>query len=74
MDRLYIFLTIQKYISGIMLKHCPMDLTELTISVWGYLFKTNYIPEDGRDIEIGFKNDEDFPKDLRSQMLYPLLV
>jgi sterol desaturase/sphingolipid hydroxylase (fatty acid hydroxylase superfamily) len=45
----------------------------LTLSVWDYLFQTNYIPEDGRDIEIGFKNDEDFPKDLKSQMLYPLL-
>ena len=66
MDRLNIFLTIRKYISGIMLKHYLMDLTELTLSVWNYLFKTNYIPEDGWDIEIGFKNDEDFPKDLRS--------
>ena len=43
----------------------------LTLSVWDYLFKTNYIPEDGRDIEIVFKNDEDFSKDLRSQMLNP---
>ena len=44
----------------------------ITLSIWDYLFKTNYIPFDGRDIEIGFKNDEDFPKDFINQELYPL--
>jgi sterol desaturase/sphingolipid hydroxylase (fatty acid hydroxylase superfamily) len=43
----------------------------LTLSIWDYLFHTNYVPKDGRDIEIGFKNDEDFPKDLKSQLIYP---
>jgi sterol desaturase/sphingolipid hydroxylase (fatty acid hydroxylase superfamily) len=44
----------------------------LTLSLWDYLFKTNYIPHDGRDVELGFKNDENFPKDFINQELYPL--
>lgn len=44
----------------------------LTLSVWDYIFKTNYIPHSGRDIELGFKDDIHFPKDFISQELYPL--
>lgn len=44
----------------------------LTLSVWDYLFKTNHIPHDGRDIELGFENDEQFPKNFFTQTLYPL--
>lgn len=44
----------------------------LTLSVWDYLFKTNYVPHSGRDIELGFEGDETFPKDFISQELYPL--
>ncbi len=44
----------------------------LTLSLWDYIFKTNYIPHDGKDIELGFKGDEEFPKDFISQELYPL--
>ncbi len=44
----------------------------LTLSVWDYLFKTNYIPRNGRDIELGFDGDETFPKDFLSQEAYPL--
>ncbi|MDG4714860.1 sterol desaturase family protein [Winogradskyella marincola] len=43
----------------------------LTLSIWDYIFKTNYIPHDGRDIELGFEGDEDFPKDFVNQELYP---
>ena len=43
----------------------------ITLSIWDYIFKTNYIPHDGRDIEIGFKEDEKFPKDFIGQELYP---
>ncbi|MEL7146797.1 MAG: sterol desaturase family protein [Bacteroidota bacterium] len=39
----------------------------LTLSVWDYLFKTNYIPHDGRDIKLGFPGVEEFPKDFVSQ-------
>lgn len=44
----------------------------LTLSIWDYLFKTDYIPSNGRDIELGFKNDENFPSDFLNQELYPL--
>ncbi len=44
----------------------------LTLSVWDYLFKTDYIPYDGRDVELGFENDEQFPKGFFAQELYPL--
>lgn len=44
----------------------------ITLSIWDYIFKTNYIPHDGRDIELGFEGDENFPKDFISQELYPL--
>ncbi|WP_310556971.1 sterol desaturase family protein [Flavobacterium sp.] len=44
----------------------------LTLSVWDYIFKTNYIPKDGRDIELGFNGDEQFPKEFVKQEIYPL--
>ena len=44
----------------------------ITLSIWDYIFKTNYIPYSGRDIEIGFEGDEKFPKDFLGQELYPL--
>lgn len=44
----------------------------LTLSVWDYLFKTNYVPYDGIYIELGFEGDDNFPKDFIGQELYPL--
>lgn len=44
----------------------------LTLSIWDYIFKTDYIPHSGRDIELGFEGDENFPKDFIGQELYPL--
>ena len=44
----------------------------LTLSIWDYLFKTNYIPHSGKDIELGFEGDENFPKGFINQELYPL--
>lgn len=43
----------------------------LTLSLWDYIFKTDYIPHNGRDIELGFDGDEDFPKDFIGQEMYP---
>ena len=34
----------------------------LSLSIWDYIFRTAYIPHNGRDIELGFTNDEDYPK------------
>lgn len=44
----------------------------LTLSIWDYLFKTDYVPNSGRDIELGFENDEQFPTEFIGQELYPL--
>jgi sterol desaturase/sphingolipid hydroxylase (fatty acid hydroxylase superfamily) len=44
----------------------------ITLSIWDYIFKTNYIPYSGRDIELGFEGDEYFPKNFIKQELYPL--
>lgn len=42
----------------------------LTLSIWDYLFKTNYVPSDGRDIKLGFSNDESFPKTFNAQVTH----
>lgn len=44
----------------------------LSLSVWDYLFKTAYIPHDGRDIELGFENEEPFPRGFFKQVIYPV--
>ncbi len=44
----------------------------LTLSLWDYLFKTNYIPKCGKNIELGFVGDEDFPENFIEQELYPI--
>jgi len=44
----------------------------ISLSIWDYLFKTSYIPKSGRDIELGFENDDKFPTDFVRQELYPL--
>lgn len=44
----------------------------LTLSIWDYLFKTNYVPNDGKDIELGFENDNQFPQDFIHQEMYPI--
>lgn len=40
----------------------------LTLSIWDYIFKTNYEPYSGRDIEIGFEGDEHYPKTFVKQI------
>ena len=42
----------------------------LSLSCWDYIFKTAYIPEDGRDNKLGFKDLEYFPKNLIGQLFY----
>ncbi len=44
----------------------------ISLSIWDYVFKSNYIPKDGKNIEIGFKGDENFPTTFIAQELYPL--
>lgn len=41
----------------------------LTLSVWDYIFGTDYIPYDGKDIVLGFEGVEDFPENFVQQQL-----
>ena len=42
----------------------------ISLSIWDYLFRTNYIPKSGRDIELGFENLSKFPKTFFKQLVY----
>lgn len=60
------------------LYHHAYDLPEgkygvnfgISLSLWDYIFKTDYIPEDSGTIELGFSGDDKFPKDFVSQTTY----
>ena len=41
----------------------------LSLSLWDYLFKTAYVPSDGRDNKLGFFGVESFPRKLWGQLL-----
>lgn len=56
-------------------KHLPAGQTVgvnfgISLSLWDYLFKTNYIPEDSGTIPLGFDDMDEFPKDFVHQNLY----
>ncbi|WP_378182812.1 sterol desaturase family protein [Aquimarina sp. SS2-1] len=42
----------------------------ISLSLWDYIFKTNYIPEDSGTIKIGFPGDEKIPKGFFAQFIY----
>lgn len=42
----------------------------ISLSLWDYIFKTNYIPEDSGEIELGFPGDEKFPQGFLGQITY----
>ena len=42
----------------------------ISLSIWDYLFKTNYVPDDRGTIELGFKGDDQFPKSFLGQNSY----
>ncbi|MCH9661835.1 MAG: sterol desaturase family protein [Bacteroidetes bacterium] len=44
----------------------------LTLSIWDYLFTTAHVPHNGRDIELGFHGDENFPNNFLEQELFPI--
>ena len=46
----------------------------LSLSIWDYLFNTAYIPRNGRDIELGFKDDEKFPTSFLRQLTYGIFI
>jgi sterol desaturase/sphingolipid hydroxylase (fatty acid hydroxylase superfamily) len=43
----------------------------LSLSIWDHLFGTACIPDDGREIELGFEGDEQFPEDFKGHLLVP---
>jgi sterol desaturase/sphingolipid hydroxylase (fatty acid hydroxylase superfamily) len=43
----------------------------LSLSIWDYLFKTAYIPNENGYEPLGFNNNEKFPKTFIKQELYP---
>ena len=43
----------------------------ISLSIWDYLFKTSYIPNNNENIALGFEKIEDFPKTFRKQIMYP---
>lgn len=42
----------------------------ISLSLWDYIFKTNYIPDTGRDIKLGFPGLSKFPKTFFGQLIY----
>jgi len=42
----------------------------ISLSLWDYIFKTAYVPEDSGTIEIGFEGDNKFPQGFIGQSLY----
>jgi sterol desaturase/sphingolipid hydroxylase (fatty acid hydroxylase superfamily) len=60
------------------LYHHSYDLPEgkygvnfgISLSLWDYIFKTNYIPEESGTIELGFPGDDKFPTDFVHQEIY----
>ncbi|MGB3467127.1 MAG: sterol desaturase family protein [Cyclobacteriaceae bacterium] len=42
----------------------------LTLSIWDYLFGTDYIPYNGKDIKLGFPGVENFPAGFPRQMIH----
>jgi sterol desaturase/sphingolipid hydroxylase (fatty acid hydroxylase superfamily) len=41
----------------------------ISLSLWDYIFKTNYVPEDSGTIELGFPEEETFPKGFFGQLV-----
>ncbi|MDT0643942.1 sterol desaturase family protein [Zunongwangia sp. F363] len=43
----------------------------ISLSIWDYLFGTAYIPQNGKDLKLGFEGDQDFPEDFKGQLIQP---
>ena len=42
----------------------------LSLSIWDYIFRTAYMPHNGRDIPLGFHDMKEFPKTFWGQMIH----
>ncbi|MDG1331501.1 MAG: sterol desaturase family protein [Crocinitomicaceae bacterium] len=43
----------------------------ISLSLWDYLFRTAYVPSSGRDIELGFPDDEQYPDSFIGHVVEP---
>jgi len=43
----------------------------ISLSLWDYLFKTDYIPSTGKDIPLGFEEIEKYPESFIGQTIEP---
>lgn len=43
----------------------------ISLSIWDYLFGTNYLPHDGKNIELGYPGDDHMPESFQGQVLAP---
>jgi len=43
----------------------------ISLSIWDYIFRTAYVPENGRDIELGFEEVESYPNKFLEQQIKP---
>ncbi|PNQ75197.1 sterol desaturase [Hanstruepera neustonica] len=42
----------------------------ISLSLWDYIFKTNYVPEDSGSIKLGYKGDENMPQNFWGQLTH----
>lgn len=42
----------------------------ISLSVWDYIFKTNYIPNSDGEIKLGYEGDHNMSKDFKGQLFY----
>ena len=42
----------------------------ISLSLWDYLFKTSYVPEDSGRILLGFPGDDKLPSNFAGQLIY----
>lgn len=42
----------------------------ISLSLWDYIFKTSYIPEDSGQIELGYEGDKEMPKNFLKQLTF----
>lgn len=43
----------------------------ISLSLWDYIFGTDYIPHSGRDIALGFDDDDNYPQGFMTQLVEP---
>jgi sterol desaturase/sphingolipid hydroxylase (fatty acid hydroxylase superfamily) len=43
----------------------------ITLSIWDYIFRTNYWPSDNENLPVGLPDEEHFPEDFVGQTVEP---